>query len=145
MKKARINPLRQNTNHAMVQAHNKRAAQQEHIAQVLQQLTVDYQMARAERKLISEQDSDEEFSLLEELELLTVDICGYASQVKRSGRVSQNDEQAIAHLQNLRMFDRPVVAQFYAQAQFPRIRSYIRLLDYLRLLVLEYLQMQQGF
>jgi hypothetical protein len=132
----------------MVQVQEKLATQQEHVTQLLKQLTVDYQTTSPERKLVSAKypGSDEEFSLLEELELLTVDICGYATQIGVAGSLSKNYDQAIAHLQNLRVFDRPIITQFYAEAQlqYPQIQSYIRLLDYLRLLVLEYLQMQQG-
>ncbi len=131
----------------MVQVQDKLTIQQEHVTQILKQLTLDYQTVKPERKLVSAKypGSDEEFALLEELELLTVNICGYATQIGAAGSLSKNYDQAIAHLQNLRVFDRPIITQFYAEAQldYPRMQSYIRLLDYLRLLVLEYLQMQQ--
>jgi hypothetical protein len=128
----------------MVQVQNKITIQRSHITQLLNQLTVDYQSTKSERKHIFEHypGSDEAFSLLEELELLTVDICGYATQVQTAR--PQNWQQTIAHLQTLRVFDRPVIAQFYAEtpSRYPQIQAYIRTLDYLRLLVLEYGQMQ---
>ncbi len=44
----------------------------------------------------------------------------------------------------LRVFDRSAIAQFYDETRsgYLQMRAYIRMLDYLRLLVLEYLQME---
>ncbi|WP_375472885.1 hypothetical protein [uncultured Nostoc sp.] len=52
---------------------------------------------------------------------------------------------AITHLQQLQVFPSSTIAQFYAQArwQYPKVQTYLQMLDYLRLLTLEYLQMQQ--
>lgn len=52
-----------------------------YINYLLKQLTVDYRNTKQERKEISAlaSDSDEEFTLVEEIELLTSDIRGYAS------------------------------------------------------------------
>lgn len=115
------------------------------IVQLLAQLTVDYQNTKSERKQIalSYLGSEEEFSFLEELELITVSICGYASQIETSAGV-EHREEAIADLHQLRVFDRFAIAQFYDETRsgYLQMRSYIRMLDYLRLLVLEYLQME---
>ncbi|MEG3876910.1 hypothetical protein QT972_05945 [Microcoleus sp. herbarium7] len=129
----------------MAQVQNKLAIQQDIIVQLLAQLTVDYQNTKSERKQIAQSylDSEEEFSFLEELELVTVSIRGYASQIETSAGV-ENREEAIASLHQLRVFDRSAIAQFYdeTRAGYLQMRSYIRMLDYLRLLVLEYLQME---
>jgi hypothetical protein len=129
----------------MMQVQDKLTVQRSHTTQLLNQLTADYQNTKAERKQIAEYypGSDQAFSLLEELELLTVDICGYAAQVQTTR--SQDWQQTIVQLQTLRVFDRPVIAQFYSEtsSRYPQIQAYIRTLDYLRLLVLEYGQMQQ--
>jgi hypothetical protein len=129
----------------MVQVQDKLTVQRSQVTQLLNQLTVDYQNTKSERKQIAEYypGSDQAFSLLEELELLTVDICGYAAHVQTAR--PQDWQQTIAQLQTLRVFDRPVIAQFYAEnsSHYPQIQAYIRTLDYLRLLVLEYGQMQQ--
>ncbi|MGA7953596.1 MAG: hypothetical protein WCA07_08750 [Gloeobacterales cyanobacterium] len=131
----------------MVQIQGKLALQRDYIVQLLGQLTVDYQNTKAERRDIAEcyPNSEEEFTFSEELELLTVSIRGYASQVRETETV-KNCELAIAYLQQLRALDRPVIAQFYEeeQSRYTQIQSYLWRLDYLRLLVLEYLQMQQS-
>ncbi len=129
----------------MTQVQNKLAIQQDIIVQLLVQLTVDYQNTKSERKEIAQSylGSEEEFSFLEELELVTVSIRGYARQIETSAGV-EHREEAIAHLHQLRVFDRVAIAQFYDEMRsgYLQMRSYIRMLDYLRLLVLEYLQME---
>lgn len=129
----------------MTQVQNKLAIQQDIIVQLLAQLTVDYQNTKSERKEIAQNylGSEEEFSFLEELELVTVSIRGYASQIETSAGV-EHREKAIADLHHLRVFDRSAIAQFYDEMRsgYLQMRSYIRMLDYLRLLVLEYLQME---
>ncbi|WP_347566312.1 hypothetical protein [Scytonema sp. UIC 10036] len=114
-----------------------------HIAFLLQQLTDDYKNAKEERKKLASlaSASDEEFTLLEEIELLTVDIRGYASQIQAQGRI-ENEQQAIEHLQTMQVFDVPTIAQFYflTDKDYGKIKAYIRMLDYLRLLILEYLR-----
>lgn len=129
----------------MAQVQNKLAIQQDIIVQLLAQLTVDYQNTKSERKEIAQSylGSEEEFSFLEELELVTVSIRGYASQILASPGI-EHREEAIANLNQLRVFDRSAIAQFYDEMRsgYLQVRSYIRMLDYLRLLVLEYLQME---
>ncbi len=127
----------------MSQFPKKLAIQQNIIVQTLAQLTLDYQKTKSERQQIIHLGSEEEFSFLEELELVTVSIRGYASQIERRARV-ENREEAIADLHQLRVFDRSAIAQFYDEMRsgYLQMRSYIRMLDYLRLLMLEYLQME---
>ncbi len=131
----------------MVQVQDKLALQRDYIVQLLGQLTVDYQNTKAERQDIAGGylSFEEEFTLFEELDLLTVSIRDYANQIRETETV-KNCELAIAHLQQIWVLDRPVIAQLYEEERspYPQIQSYLWRLDYLRLLVLEYLQMQQS-
>jgi hypothetical protein len=114
------------------------------INELLHQMNTDYQQAKTERHAIRAafSNSDEAFNLLEELELLTADLRGYASQIQVRGWVEQ-DSAAIAHLRALRLYRIPAIAQFYLETpHYPLLKEYIRRLDYLRLLLLEYLQVQ---
>jgi hypothetical protein len=114
------------------------------IDELLHQMNDDYVQAKTERNEIRAafSSSDEAFNLLEELELLTSDLRGYASQIQVRGWVEQ-DSAAIAHLQALRLYSIPAIAQFYFETQpYPLLKEYVRRLDYLRLLLLEYLQVQ---
>ncbi|MEO0768828.1 MAG: hypothetical protein AAFY72_05250 [Cyanobacteria bacterium J06649_4] len=117
--------------------------QRKHIAQVLAQLTTDYQQAKAERQALATQLPEEAsgFSLLEELELLTVSIRGFGSQFITSNGVS-NQREAVGQLRQMRVFNVPSIAQFYFDMSIDseRLKLYVSLLDYLRLLILEYLQ-----
>lgn len=118
-----------------------------YINHLLKQLTIDYQNTKQERKEIASLSpaSEEEFTILEEIELLTSDIRGYASQIQTRGWI-ENEQEAIERLQTMRVFDVPVIAQFYFtnDGDYTQIKAYIRMLDYLRLLILEYLRSYQG-
>lgn len=116
------------------------------IIQLLEQLTIDYQNSWEEREKIALNftPSEAEFTLLEEIELFTTDIRGYASQIKARGYID-NRLIAITKLQKMRLFTIPNISQFYFdnQANFPLVKAYLRMLDYLRLLILEYLKLQK--
>ena len=118
-----------------------------YINHLLKQLTVDYQNTKQERKEIASLSpaSEEEFRILEEIDLLTSDIRGYASQIQSRGWI-ENEQEAMERLQTMRVFDVPALAQFYftTDADYQYMKAYIRMLDYLRLLILEYLRSYQG-
>jgi hypothetical protein len=65
------------------------------ISQLLSQLTNTYQNTRSERKEIVTQfpPENEEFSLLEEIELLTVNLRGYASQIASENKITKNKQR----------------------------------------------------
>lgn len=130
----------------MVQVESRLEIQQEYIIQLLNQLTAQYQTLKPEMKQIAQQypGADDELAFLEEFELLIVNICGYAKQIQAIGSVRQF-EVAIAHLQELQIFASTMMAQFYIEARwkYPKVQSYLQMLNYLRLLMLEYLQIQQ--
>ncbi|HEY9700804.1 MAG TPA: hypothetical protein V6C58_00055 [Allocoleopsis sp.] len=114
-----------------------------YIIKILEQLTVNYQKTHSEREKIASELSlsQEYFSLLEEIEILTIDIRGYASQIKARGYIA-NEQEAREKLQQMRIFNIPIIAQFYFDFNhhYSDIKDYLRMLDYLRLLIIEYLQ-----
>jgi hypothetical protein len=118
-----------------------------YITHLLEQLTVDYKNTQEERKEIASLSpaSEEEFTILEEIELLTSDIRGYDSQIQARGWI-ENEQEAIERLQTMRVFDVPAIAQFYfaTDGDYQYMKAYIRMLDYLRLLILEYLRSYQS-
>jgi putative N-acetylmannosamine-6-phosphate epimerase len=114
-----------------------------YITHLLEQLTEDYQRTKAERQqiytlVISDED---EFTVLEELELLTTTLRGYASQIQFRGWI-ENEAEAIEQLQAMYVLDVSAIAQFYftTPGQYEQVKAYIRMLDYLRLLMLDYLR-----
>jgi hypothetical protein len=114
-----------------------------YITQLLDKLKNDYQNTKQERKEIVSQFSimDEEFSLLEEIELLTVNIRGYASQIQATAKI-ENEQEAVGQLQAMNAFDIPIITQFYFNSNdnYEQMKAYIRTLDYLRLVILEFLR-----
>ncbi|MBD2384886.1 hypothetical protein [Cylindrospermum sp. FACHB-282] len=124
---------------------NEQELTKRNILQLFSQLANVYQNTRNERReiIIQFPPEDEEFSLLEELELLTVNIRGYASQLQSTGQII-NTSQAIDQLQTIRVFNVPQIARFYfgSNSKYEQMKSYVRMLDYLRLILLEYLQFQ---
>jgi len=118
-----------------------------YINHILKQLTVDYQNTKQDRKEIASLSpaSEEEFTILEEIELLTSDIRGYASQIQARGWI-ENEQEAMERLQTMRVFDVPAIAQFYfaTDGDYQYMKAYIRMLDYLRLLILEYRRSAQS-
>ena len=115
-----------------------------YITLLLKNLTFNYQNTKEERKEIASLfPVEQEFTLLEEIELLTVDIRGFASQIQARGWI-ENEQQAIKRLQAMRVFDIPTLAQFYFTTnnkEYEQMKAYIRTLDYLRLLIIEYLHL----
>ena len=116
--------------------------QKAHVACVLAQMLLDYKGARAERQAIAKtlSDDDSDFSLLEELELLTTDIRGIGSRFVASQ--IDNHQDVIGQLERLQVLNVPSVKEFYFDPamQAERLKLYISLLDYLRLLLIGYLQ-----
>jgi hypothetical protein len=114
------------------------------IIHILEQLTSDYQTTKSERQEIAAKfpAPDDEFSVLEELELLTVNIRGYASKIQVKGEI-ENQQQAVDNLNKLAVFDIPAIAQFYfgSNGEYQGTKAYLQMLDYLRLLMLEYLSL----
>jgi hypothetical protein len=124
--------------------NQQNAEQMRHgISNLLTQMTANYQQTKPDRLTLKSvtTPSTESFSILEELELVTSDLRGYASQIQANGSI-ENSSTAINHLQNLRLFSIPLIGQFYFETgeEYPKLKEYLRQLDYLRLLMLEYLQ-----
>lgn len=71
----------------------------------------------------------------------SVSIRGFGSQFIAPTGLS-NKPEVVAQLKQLRAFDIPSIAQFYfdTSVESERLKLYVSLLDYLRLLILEYLQ-----
>lgn len=117
-----------------------------YITHLLNRLSFDYKNTKEERKKIASlfPANDEEFTMLEEIELLTVDIRGYANQIQARGYI-ENEQETIEQLQSRRIFDVAAIAQFYwsTDEDYGQMKAYIRMLDYLRLLIIEYLRSHQ--
>jgi hypothetical protein len=117
------------------------------IKDLLIQMTTDYQQTQSERREVAAAFplSDENFSIIEELDLITTDLRGYASQLQFRDWI-EDSATAIDRLQAMRLFSIPHIAQFYFEnsQDYPKLKEYMRQLDYIRLLLLEYLQSESS-
>lgn len=127
----------------MITFPNQLGSRQGQVTHFAHQLTTLYQDAKLERIRAATEypGTDDGFSILEELEMLTIGISGYATQIQSTGSV-KNTVKAITDLQQFNVFENVAVSQFYQDAggDYPKLQAYVQLLDYLRLLSLEYLQ-----
>ena len=117
------------------------------IVELLTQLTQDYQqILQQDTNSLLENfpTNNHEFSILEEIDLLTTDLRGYASQIKINQQI-KNTDQALTKLRNLRILANPSLAELYfiKNEQFPFIHQYLQKLDYLKLLIIDWLMLQK--
>jgi hypothetical protein len=100
----------------------------------------DYQQTQSERIQIALWEEDKDFSLLGIIEMLTDEICGYSWQSISSDNL-ENFQEILINLQKIKLFEIPYVADWYFSLEFdfPHIKHYLETLNYLRLLVIEYL------
>ena len=84
------------------------------------------------------------FFILEEIDLLTTDLRGYASQISINQQI-QNPDQALTTLRSMRLLENPSLAELYftKNKQFPLFYQYLQKLDYLKLLLIDWLILQR--
>ena len=127
-----VNPLEQST---------------QKIIDLLNQLTQDYQqLLQQDKPLLFETfpPNSQTLSILEEIDLLTTDLRGYASQITINQQI-QNPDQALTRLRSMRLLENPSLAELYftKNKQFPIIYQYLQKLDYLKLLLIDWLILQR--
>ncbi|BAU11898.1 hypothetical protein LEP3755_24220 [Leptolyngbya sp. NIES-3755] len=111
-----------------------------HISKLVEQLNLDYQAMRSQRHQLAQWEEDQDFSILGEIELFATKIQGYASQVMTQNFQESIDEMA-QQLKQLKLFEIEYFADWYftQSAKYSQIKAYIEAQNYLRLLLLEYL------
>lgn len=84
----------------------------------------------------SEKGSQEEYVVWDRLEILSSDIRGYLSKIDSENFISKEPEKVINHLHRLSIFNVECIMKWYPTAaqEYPKIKHYFELLDYIRLL-----------
>jgi hypothetical protein len=123
-----INPLEQTT---------------KKIINLLEQLTRDYQQIEQTESASLVKIfplNEQELSIMEEVDILTTDLCGFASQIKITNQI-QNPDQALKFLYKIRILVNPFLADLYFSKgdQFPIVHQYLQKLDYLQFLLIDWL------
>lgn len=88
----------------------------------------------------------ENLSIGSEIDMFRIVVSGYASQIVGWARIIENVEAAAERLLAYHLFGRLYINKWYlteAEA-YPTMKQYIELVDYLRLLVLQYIRLQEG-
>lgn len=90
----------------------------------------------------SETAPQETYTVWDRLEILSADILGYASQIARKGYTRQEPCEVINHLHKLSIFNVECIMKWYPTAaqEYPKIKQFFELLDYVRLLLIDYIQ-----
>lgn len=111
------------------------------IISLLDQLTHDYhQIQQDEAKALMEAFPfhEQEFSIMEEIDLITTDLRGYANQIKITNQI-QNPDQALKYLRQTLILNNPLIADlyFFQREKFPLTHQYLQKLDYLKFLLID--------
>ena len=116
----------------------------DYIGKVLKHLLSHYKNTREERRQVALWEESKDFSILGEIEIFTTDIEGCASQVIANDDL-ENSQDMINKLTKLQIFDVSYFADWYfsEETQFTQIKRYIEKLNYLRLLMIEYISLYQ--
>jgi hypothetical protein len=90
----------------------------------------------------SEKDPQEGYTVWDRLEVLSMDILGYVSQSTTKGYKIENPYEVISHLHKLSIFNVECIMKWYLSAteEYPKIKQFFELLDYMRLLTIDYIQ-----
>lgn len=109
------------------------------IAALLERSVAEYPDTREERRAVDAWEEDREFSVLGIIELYTADVSGYGHQVVERGALT-DPGRGVPHLRRMRFLRHPEFAEWYlAQGgSHPRLRAYVEMIDYLRLLILDH-------
>ncbi len=118
--------------------------ERERIAELLNRLNEHERTMKEEfRKLWhSEIDAPGPYFVWDRLEILSSDIRGYLSKIDSERFISKEPEKVINHLHRLSIFNVECIMKWYPTAaqEYPKIKHYFELLDYIRLLTIDYIQ-----
>lgn len=123
---------------------DKELFERQRFYELKKRLLIEEKALKKERHFLwlQETESIKEDTVWERLELVSTDILGYVSQIASKGNTSQSPSLVIAHLHQLKIFEIDCIIDWYSSEEnkFPKIKQYFELLDYVRLLTLEYME-----
>lgn len=112
----------------------------DYIIRVQNKLLIDYKNTREERRKLMNWEESKDFSILGEIEIFTTDIRGYTSQLITNNFL-ENPQEVVEKLKQIQIFYNSEFGEWYfsSQNQYPQLKNYIEKLNYLRLLLIEYI------
>jgi hypothetical protein len=120
-------------------SHNPNTAK-DSISRGLNQLLTEYKNTKEERRKLMLWEESKEFSILGEIEIFTTNIRGYTSQLTTNNFL-ENPQEVLKKLQQLQIFYNSDVVEWYfsSEHEYPQLKNYVEKLNYLRLLLIEYI------
>ena len=114
------------------------------IAELLDRLNEHWHTTKQERSKLWDNDEDDAqgYSVRDRLEILSSDVIGYLSKIDSEKFISKEPEKVVNHLHKLSIFNVECIMKWYPSAaqEYPKIKHYFELLDYIRLLTIDYIQ-----
>ena len=109
-----------------------------YIGWLSEQLDLLYQAKKLERLKLASWEEEKPFSILGVIELLSLEVQGYATQVE-VGNYTASHTKIIEHLRQLNILKVDYFAQWYFQNldTYPQTKQYIEQMDHLRLRLIE--------
>lgn len=90
----------------------------------------------------SEDRSVDQYTVLDRLDILSGDIIGYVPESASEDYRLKDPKKVVSHLHKLSIFNVECIIQWYSTAaeEYPKIKYHFELLDYIRLLTIDYIQ-----
>ncbi len=115
------------------------------IAQISRSLIPAYWATEDERSKLSDLEWDSDTDISGDIELFSSNVGGYASQIEHAGYLSNLDlatGDGYLNLWRLQIFgERDFDNWFFSSPNdFPKLKAYVQKLDYLRLLLINYVE-----
>jgi hypothetical protein len=121
--------------------------EKERITNMAEKVLAEYKGMRDERSQIDdwEWENDFYFTILGAMEIFSSYVGGYASQIATRGSVRE-PKNAVKLLETSRLFDQSYFVKWYfaPDNKYVKVKQYVDDLDYLRLLIIEYISHHQN-
>lgn len=127
-----------------MEKHEIELFERKRIAELLERLNEHWHTTKRERSKLWHNDEDDAqgYAVWDRLEILSADIIGYAPESASENYRLKDPKKVVSHLHRLSIFNVECVMKWYPTAaeEYPKIKHYLELLDYIRLLTLDYIQ-----
>ncbi len=127
-----------------MEKHEVELFERKRIAELLNRLKEHGRTMKDERSKLWDNDKNDTqgYSVLDRLEVLSLNVMGYLSGLDSEKFISKEPEKVVNHLHKLSIFNVECIMKWYPSAaqEYPKIKHYFELLDYIRLLTIDYIQ-----
>lgn len=127
-----------------MEKHEIALFERKRIAELLRRLKEHGRTIKDERARLwhIEKGSPEPYVVWERLEMLSAGIIGYVPESASEDYRLKDPKKVVSHLHKLSIFNVECIMKWYPTAaeDYPKIKHYFELLDYIRLLTLDYIQ-----